>query len=88
MAERTRWMFGTLQSVFRHRHMLFRPRYRWLGMVVLPLYTLSVLLPIILLPFVTVMAVLTVISQGWGVLGLYLRFSSPQTSPMPLWPYT
>ena len=71
LAQRTRWTFGTLQSIFRHRHMLLRPRYRWLGMIVLPLYTLSVLLPIILLPFVTVMAVLTVISQGWGVLGLY-----------------
>ena len=71
LAQRIRWTFGNLQSIFRHRRMLFRPRHGWLGMVVLPCYVLSVLLPIIFLPFVTVMAALTVMSQGWKVLALY-----------------
>ena len=71
LAQRTRWTYGTLQSIFRHRRMLFRPRYGWLGTVILPGYVLSVLLPIVLLPFVTVMAVLTVINQGWGMLVFY-----------------
>ena len=71
LAQRTRWTYGTLQAIFRHRRMLFRLRYGWLGTVILPGYVLSVLLPIVLLPFVTVMAVLTVINQGWGVLVFY-----------------
>jgi len=71
LAQRTRWTYGTLQAIFRHRRMLFRLRYGWLGTVILPGYVLSVLLPIVLLPFVTVMAVLTVINQGWGVLMFY-----------------
>jgi hypothetical protein len=71
LAQRTRWTYGTLQSIFHHRRMLFRPRYGWLGMLILPGYVVSVLLPLVLLPFVTVMAVLTVINQGWKVLAVY-----------------
>jgi len=71
LAQRTRWTYGTLQSIFHHRRMLFRPRYGWLGMLILPGYVVSVLLPLVLLPFVTVMAVLTVINQGWKVLAMY-----------------
>ena len=74
LAQRTRWTYGTLQAIFHHRRMLFRPRYGWLGMLILPGYVLSVLLPIVLLPFVTVMAVLTVLNQGWAVLAVYFAF--------------
>lgn len=71
LAQRIRWTFGMLQSIFRHRRILFRPRYGWLGLVVLPMYAMSVLLPIIVVPFATVMAVLTVMTQGWGVILFY-----------------
>jgi cellulose synthase/poly-beta-1,6-N-acetylglucosamine synthase-like glycosyltransferase/peptidoglycan/xylan/chitin deacetylase (PgdA/CDA1 family) len=71
LAQRTRWTFGTLQSIFRHRRMLLRPRYGWLGLVVLPMYAISVLLPIVVIPFATAMAVLTVMTQGWGVVLFY-----------------
>jgi biofilm PGA synthesis N-glycosyltransferase PgaC len=71
LAQRIRWTFGTLQAVFKHRNMLFRPRYGWLGMVVLPYSVISILIPIVFLPFIAVMGVITVQTQGWGQLLTY-----------------
>jgi poly-beta-1,6 N-acetyl-D-glucosamine synthase len=71
LAQRTRWTYGTLQAIYKHRDMLFRRRFGWLGFLVLPNYLLSMVMPIIFLPLTTLMAVLMVQQQGWGVLGLY-----------------
>src|SRR3954453_8572999 len=71
LAQRIRWTFGTLQAIFKHRNMLLRRRYGWLGMAVLPYMMASVLVPIMFLPFIAVMGVLTVQDSGWGVVGLY-----------------
>jgi cellulose synthase/poly-beta-1,6-N-acetylglucosamine synthase-like glycosyltransferase/peptidoglycan/xylan/chitin deacetylase (PgdA/CDA1 family) len=71
LAQRIRWTFGTLQAIFKHRNMLLRRRYGWLGMAVLPYMMASVLVPIVFLPFIAVMGVLTVQDSGWGVVGLY-----------------
>jgi biofilm PGA synthesis N-glycosyltransferase PgaC len=71
LAQRIRWTFGTLQAIFKHRSMLLRPRYGWLGMAVLPYMVISVLVPIVFLPFIAVMGVLTVQNSGWGTVGLY-----------------
>jgi cellulose synthase/poly-beta-1,6-N-acetylglucosamine synthase-like glycosyltransferase len=71
LAQRIRWTFGTLQAIFKHRNMLLRRRYGWLGMAVLPYMVLSVVTPIVFLPFIAVMGVLTVQNSGWGTVGLY-----------------
>jgi cellulose synthase/poly-beta-1,6-N-acetylglucosamine synthase-like glycosyltransferase/peptidoglycan/xylan/chitin deacetylase (PgdA/CDA1 family) len=71
LAQRTRWAYGTLQAIHKHRDMLFRGRYGWLGFLVLPNYVLSILMPIIFLPLTTIMAVMMVQQQGWWALGLY-----------------
>src|SRR4051794_12442471 len=71
LAQRIRWTFGTLQAIFKHRNMLLRRRYGWLGMAVLPYMVVSVLIPIVFLPFIAVMGVLTVQNSGWGTVGLY-----------------
>lgn len=65
LKQRVRWTYGTLQAVWRNRSMLLRPRYRWLGMWVLPNYALAVVLPLVFLPLTTVMAFLMVREQGW-----------------------
>ncbi|HEX2806826.1 MAG TPA: glycosyltransferase [Kineosporiaceae bacterium] len=78
LAQRTRWMFGTLQSIHKHRRLLFG-RNGWLGWLVLPTYVLSIVMPILFLPLTTLAAVLMVHQQGWGVLGLYvLAFMAAQ----------
>jgi cellulose synthase/poly-beta-1,6-N-acetylglucosamine synthase-like glycosyltransferase len=48
--QRFRWMFGTLQAVWKQRRMLLRPRYGVLGLVVMPYTVLSVLVPLVFLP--------------------------------------
>jgi peptidoglycan-N-acetylglucosamine deacetylase len=71
LAQRTRWTFGTLQAIWKHRGMLFRRRYGALGCYVMPNYVLSVMMPVIFLPFVVTMGWLAVSEQGWGVLFAY-----------------
>jgi peptidoglycan-N-acetylglucosamine deacetylase len=71
LAQRIRWTFGTLQAIFKHRNMLLRRRYGWLGMAVLPYMVISVVVPIVFLPFIAVMGVLAVQNSGWAIVGLY-----------------
>ena len=71
LAQRIRWTFGTLQAIFKHRNMLLRRRYGWLGMAVLPYMVISVVVPIVFLPFIAVMGVLAVQNSGWAIVGFY-----------------
>jgi biofilm PGA synthesis N-glycosyltransferase PgaC len=79
LRQRRRWVFGSLQSTVRHRDMLFRPRYGWLGMLILPSGTVSMLLPLVALPFVIVMSALVVVQQGpFALVGYYVLFTVVQ----------
>jgi peptidoglycan-N-acetylglucosamine deacetylase len=71
LQQRIRWTFGTLQAIYLHRNMLFRLRHGLLGMVILPWYIVSVVVPIVTLPIVATMAVVAVQAQGWRVLVVY-----------------
>jgi peptidoglycan-N-acetylglucosamine deacetylase len=71
LAQRTRWTFGTLQAIWKHRGMMFRRRYGALGWFVMPNYVLSVAMPVIFLPFIVVMGWLAAQQQGPGVLVEY-----------------
>lgn len=69
--QRYRWMYGSIQAMWKHRKMIFNPRYGWLGMLSLPLSVVSVVMPVVFLPFVYIMAVVTFESQGITLLLLY-----------------
>ncbi|HEX6498421.1 MAG TPA: glycosyltransferase [Micromonosporaceae bacterium] len=69
--QRFRWMFGNIQAMWKHRTMILNPKYRWLGMLTLPSAVISILLPIVFLPFVYLMAVITIQGQGVRVVLLY-----------------
>lgn len=71
LAQRSRWTYGTLQAIWKHRGMLFRRRYGFLGWYVLPSYVLSILAPVIFLPFLVVISVIAVREQGFVVLVVY-----------------
>ena len=43
MKQRNRWMYGTLQCLWKHRRMIGNPRYGYLGLVILPEILLSFL---------------------------------------------
>ena len=71
LAQRIRWTYGTLQAIYKHRALLFDRRHGWLGWFVLPNYVLSIVVPVVFLPFVVVMGVVLVQDQGPAVLALY-----------------
>ncbi|WP_226346980.1 polysaccharide deacetylase family protein [Agilicoccus flavus] len=68
LKQRSRWTFGTLQATFKHRRLLFGRRTGFLGWYVLPNYVLSLVLPLFFLPFVAVMAYVSVRQEGPGLL--------------------
>ncbi len=71
LAQRIRWTYGTLQAIYKHRTLLFNRRHGWLGWFVLPNYVLSIVVPVVFLPFVVVMGAVLVQQQGPAVLALY-----------------
>jgi cellulose synthase/poly-beta-1,6-N-acetylglucosamine synthase-like glycosyltransferase/peptidoglycan/xylan/chitin deacetylase (PgdA/CDA1 family) len=78
--QRFRWTFGNAQALWKHRSMMLNHRYGWLGMYSLPFAALSLLLPVIFLPFVYLMTVLTIHRQGvhpllaYGAVFLAMQF--------------
>jgi biofilm PGA synthesis N-glycosyltransferase PgaC len=79
LRQRVRWTFGSVQATTKHRDMVLRPRYGWLGMLVLPAGVVSLLLPLLVIPFVAVMSVFVVTQQGPLALGgYYLLFTALQ----------
>ena len=77
--QRTRWMFGSLQAIWKHRSMMLNPRYGWVGMLLLPYAALSILVPLVFLPFMYAIAAVAIAEQGVGFLFLYAAiFTSAQ----------
>jgi biofilm PGA synthesis N-glycosyltransferase PgaC len=69
--QRTRWTFGSLQAIWKHRDLLFRSRYGLLGWYVLPQYALATILPLVFLPFIVFMGIRTAQEQGIDVVLFY-----------------
>jgi biofilm PGA synthesis N-glycosyltransferase PgaC len=75
--QRVRWMFGTLQALWRHRDMVLRPRYGWLGMVVMPMAALAVVVPLLFTPFISLLLLQMAFSGGLlPMLGYFALFSA------------
>ncbi|NEK59047.1 glycosyltransferase [Geodermatophilus sabuli] len=71
LRQRVRWMYGTIQAVWRHRGMLLRPRFGWLGMLVMPMTVLTLVVPLVFTPLIILGIVQTLASQGPLALVLY-----------------
>ena len=79
LRQRRRWVFGSLQATAKHRDLLFRPRHGWLGMLVLPWGVVSMLVPLVALPFVALMSAFVVAQQGpLALVGFYVLFTVVQ----------
>lgn len=74
LKQRVRWTYGTLQAMYKNRRILFRTRYGALGWWVLPSYLLSVLMPLVFLPFIAVMTVLALQSEPALLFGYFALF--------------
>jgi peptidoglycan-N-acetylglucosamine deacetylase len=58
--QRMRWMYGTLQVIFKHRDMLFNPKYGWFGFLVLPEFFITYLfLPVTIIANFTLIYIST-----------------------------
>ena len=69
--QRFRWTYGNAQALWKHRSMIFNPEYGWLGLFSLPAAALSIVMPIVFLPFVYVMAAVTLSEQNGRLLLVY-----------------
>jgi len=52
--QRFRWIYGTVQAFWKHRDMVFRRKYKWVGMVMMPWAIFNVIMPIIFIPILMV----------------------------------
>jgi biofilm PGA synthesis N-glycosyltransferase PgaC len=69
--QRLRWTYGNIQALYKHRRMMFRPRYGALGMVTLPYALMSVLVPLVFMPFVVLVAVTSIMGGNWESVALF-----------------
>jgi len=70
--QRFRWMFGTLQAVWKHRDMLLRPRYGALGLLVMPYTVLSVVAPLLFLPMTYWLVVDSALAGDYGLMLIFV----------------
>jgi biofilm PGA synthesis N-glycosyltransferase PgaC len=76
LKQRVRWMFGSLQAIWRHRNMVLRPKYGWLGMLIMPMAVITVLVPLVFTPFIAVVVVQMLAKQGIGHVLMYFGLFS------------
>jgi cellulose synthase/poly-beta-1,6-N-acetylglucosamine synthase-like glycosyltransferase/peptidoglycan/xylan/chitin deacetylase (PgdA/CDA1 family)/spore germination protein YaaH len=69
--QRFRWVFGTLQAVWKHRDALFVPKYGTLGFVALPSIWIFQVLLSVLAPFAEIAMILSLLAGDWRIVVLY-----------------
>jgi cellulose synthase/poly-beta-1,6-N-acetylglucosamine synthase-like glycosyltransferase/peptidoglycan/xylan/chitin deacetylase (PgdA/CDA1 family)/spore germination protein YaaH len=73
--QRFRWVFGTLQAVWKHRDALFVPKYGTLGFIALPSIWIFQVFLSMLSPFAEIAMILSLLAGAWQrVLLYYLAF--------------
>jgi biofilm PGA synthesis N-glycosyltransferase PgaC len=70
--QRFRWLFGNIQSFFKHRDILFRPKYGLLGFLTLPNLIISILMPILFMPLLVLVGISNMMHGNWEVIVLFL----------------
>lgn len=78
LKQRIRWTYGIMQTMWKHRRLLFNVKHPGIGFFVLPNYVLSLLMPLLLLPLTVVMTFVAVHTGGPGLLaasfGLFIVY--------------
>lgn len=72
--QRKRWTYGNIQALWKHRDMVFRPRYGVLAMVTMPYAALSLLVPLLFMPLTIVAAAMSVAAGNWQSIAVYAGF--------------
>jgi biofilm PGA synthesis N-glycosyltransferase PgaC len=72
--QRLRWTYGNIQTLYKHRKMLFNPKYGALGMLTMPYALISVLVPLIFMPLTVMVAIGSLIHGEWEAIAIFSAF--------------
>ena len=76
LKQRFRWMYGTLQTAWKHRDTMFKPKYKGLGFFAVPnVFIFQVFFPLVS-PFMDLTIILSLFWVGWQKYSHPLSFSS------------
>jgi cellulose synthase/poly-beta-1,6-N-acetylglucosamine synthase-like glycosyltransferase/peptidoglycan/xylan/chitin deacetylase (PgdA/CDA1 family) len=67
LKQRFRWTFGNIQALWKHRDMLGKRRYGFLGLLVLPYTAITIILPLTFTLFTYVMVIWNIAAGQFGV---------------------
>lgn len=70
--QRFRWIFGNVQSIWKHRYMIFNRKYGWLGMFVIPNALIGLILPVLFWPLLIMLTFQNLMSGNYAVLLAFL----------------
>lgn len=71
MKQRFRWTFGNMQSLWKHRGMIGRRRYGFLGLVVMPFFVFTIFVPLLFTPFVYIQLIVSLLNGDWVTAVVY-----------------
>lgn len=69
--QRFRWLYGTVQAFWKHRDMLFRRKYRWAGMIIMPWAIFNLILPVIFIPILMIVNLENLLAGNWHTVVLF-----------------
>jgi biofilm PGA synthesis N-glycosyltransferase PgaC len=72
--QRLRWTYGNIQTLYKHRAMLFNPRFGALGLLTMPYALISVLVPLVFMPLTVAVAVASLARGEWQAVALFSLF--------------
>ncbi|WP_346960304.1 bifunctional polysaccharide deacetylase/glycosyltransferase family 2 protein [uncultured Arthrobacter sp.] len=72
--QRLRWTYGNIQTLYKHRSMLFNPRYGALGLLTMPYALISVVVPLVFMPLTVIVAVNSLAHGEWHAVALFSAF--------------
>jgi poly-beta-1,6 N-acetyl-D-glucosamine synthase len=72
--QRLRWTYGNIQTLYKHRSMLFNPRYGALGILTMPYALISVLVPLIFMPLTVIVAITSLARGEWQAVAMFSAF--------------
>ena len=72
--QRLRWTYGNIQTLYKHRSMLFNLRYGALGVLTMPYALISVLVPLIFMPLTVLLAITSLARGEWQAVAMFSMF--------------
>ncbi|MCU1515949.1 MAG: glycosyl transferase [Pseudarthrobacter sp.] len=72
--QRLRWTYGNIQTLYKHRSMLFNPKYGALGMLTMPYALISVVVPLVFMPLTVIVAFVSLSRGEWQAIAIFSAF--------------